>query len=317
MESALQTVKTTAADTTLAITEELSGRFVKYIDAMPQTVATYKTGVRKLLAWLADKGIGRPTREDIAEYRDGLKASCKPASVSLYMSAARLFFRWTAEQGIYPNVAEHMKGAKLDRGHKRECLTSAAVRDVLSTAKGDSLAELRDYAVLAVMATCGLRCISITRANVEDLRTVAAGGELMPALYYQGKGREDKSAFVKLAPQVADAINAYLAARGKTGGEAPLFASVSHNSTGERLTTRSVSRLVKEHFQAAGYDRATLTAHSLRHTAATLALLNGEGLEQVREMLDHANINTTMVYAHAIERAKSTCEYTVAKAVFC
>lgn len=316
METALQTTGTAAIEQARELTDALAGQFISFIDAQPQSVAIYRAGTRKLLEWLANNGITQPRRDDVLAYRDELKANYKPTTVSLYMTAARLFFRWTAEQGYYPNVADHVKGAKLNREHKKECLTSNAVKDVLQTAKGDTLADLRDYAILALMTTCGLRCIEVIRANIEDLRTVAADNRLVPALYLQGKGKEEKTDFVKLAPEVAQAINAYLLARGKTDGQAPLFASVSHNSNGERLTTRSVSRLVKGHLVAAGYDRQTMTAHSLRHTAATLALLNGEELGQVQKMLRHANINTTMIYEHAIERAKSTCEYTVANAIF-
>jgi integrase/recombinase XerD len=316
METALQITGTAAVIQAQELTDALAAQFISFIDAAPQSVAIYRAGTRKLLDWLSSKGITQPRRDDVLAYRDELKANYKPTTVSLYMTAARLFFRWTDQQGFYPNIADNVKGAKLDREHKKECLTSHAVKDVLQAAKGDTLAGLRDYAILALMTTCGLRCIEVTRANIEDLRTVAAENTLAPALYLQGKGREEKTDFAKLPPQVAQAINAYLKARGKADSKAPLFASISNNSKGQRLTTRSVSRLVKGHLVAAGYDRATMTAHSLRHTAATLALLNGETLGQVQKMLRHANINTTMIYEHAIERAKSTCEYTVANAIF-
>ena len=61
-----------------------------------------------------------------------------------------------------------------------------------------------------------------------------------------------------------------------------------------------------------GIDDRRHSAHSLRHTAATLALLNGKKLANVQQTLRHSNINTTMIYAHALERE----ELTVSNAIF-
>ena len=103
--AALQTAgQTMAAVQARELTDALAAQFISFIDAQPQSVAIYRAGTRKLLEWLASKGITRPRREDVLAYRDELKANYKPTTVSLYMTAARLFFRWTAEQGYYPNI---------------------------------------------------------------------------------------------------------------------------------------------------------------------------------------------------------------------
>ena len=313
MENGLTISKGAAVATTAAaITEELTAQFIRFIDATPQSVKTYNAGIRRLLDYLKRNGITQPTRADILQYRDELKATHKPASVALYMTAARLFFRWTAQQGIYPNIADHIKGAKLDRGHKKDYLTSGQVKAVFRTADRDSTASKRDYAILAIMVTAGLRCIEVSRANIEDLRTAGDSA----ALYIQGKGHAERTEYVKLAEPVEKAIREYLAARGETNGRAPLFASDSNNSKGARITTRSISRLVKNHMRAAGYDSDRLTAHSLRHTCATLNLLNGGTPQETQQLLRHANINTTMIYSHALERAANDSEARIAAAVF-
>ena len=66
----------------------------------------------------------------------------------------------------------------------------------------------------------------------------------------------------------------------------------------------------------AGLESDRLTAHSLRHTAATLNLLNGGTVEETQQLLDHKNINTTLIYSHALERAKNNSEQRIAKAIF-
>lgn len=297
---------------TAAITEELTRKFITFIDAAPQSVATYRASIRRMLEFFRARQITQPTRADILKYRDELKANYKPSSVALHITAARLFFRWTAQEGYYPNIADHIKGAKLDRGHKKDYLTSGQVKAVFSTAEGDSTASKRDRAILAIMVTAGLRCIEVCRANIEDVRTAGDSA----ALYIQGKGHEEKTDYVKLAAPVEKALREYLTERGETDGKAPLFVSDSNNSRGSRITTRSVSRLVKNHMRAAGYDSERLTAHSLRHTAATLNLLNGATLEETKQLLRHTNLNTTMIYSHALERAANNSEARIAAAIF-
>jgi integrase/recombinase XerD len=71
---------------------------------------------------------------------------------------------------------------------------------------------------------------------------------------------------------------------------------------GERLTTRSVSRIVKQHLRGIGLDSDRLTTHSPRHTAITFSLLGGASIQEARALGRHADINTTMIYAHNIHR---------------
>ena len=71
------------------------------------------------------------------------------------------------------------------------------------------------------------------------------------------------------------------------------------------MSTRSISGICKAAMGEAGYNSSRLTAHSLRHTDVTLALLNGIGLEETMEFARHANIATTMIYAHHLDKAKN------------
>ena len=82
------------------------------------------------------------------------------------------------------------------------------------------------------------------------------------------------------------------------------------------MTTRSISRVVKNNLRAVGLNSDRLTAHSLRHTAATLNLLHGGTVEETQRLLGHHNLNTTMIYVHALERQKNNSELRVADAIF-
>ena len=82
------------------------------------------------------------------------------------------------------------------------------------------------------------------------------------------------------------------------------------------MTTRSIRRIVKGNLVNAGYNSDRLTAHSMRHTAATLNLLNGGTLEETQQLLRHQNISTTMIYSHALERAGNRSEERIASGLF-
>lgn len=283
-----------------------------FIEGSPKTRETYERAIRQFYKWTRANGITQPTKEDIRTYRDELKADHRPSTVQNYIMALRQFFKWTEEERIYPNIAKNVKGVKLDRGHKKDPLTTAQAQKLLGSIDRDSLTGKRDYAMLTLMITTGMRDIEIHRADIKDLRTL---GDIS-VLYYQGKGHEEKGEFKKLPQPTEEAIRDYLNARKEADETQPLFISTAHRNNGERLTTKSISRIVKGRLVEAGLDSPRWTAHSLRHTAATLSLLNGAPVEEVQQMLDHANITTTMIYAHHIDKTRRQAEEKIAAAIF-
>lgn len=295
-----------------SFTAELFSRWIQFLDAKPKTVETYTRNIRQFMYYLQDNGITRPSRSDVIAFRESMKAGHKASTVQSYLMAVKQFFRWTEQEGLYPNVADHIKGARIDSGFKKDYLTSKQVGKLLNTIDRSSIKGLRDYAILSLMVTTGLRTVEVARANVEDMRTVAD----FTALFIQGKGHDEKTDYVKVEAPVEEAIRVYLKARGKVKGTDPLFSSIAHRNGGDRMTTRSISRIAKENMIEADLNSDRLTAHSLRHTTATLNLLNGGTPEETRQLLRHSNINTTLIYSHALERATNNSEARVARAIF-
>lgn len=312
----MNALTTTQANTSIQaqpqLTEELYRGFIEYLDASPKTVQTYGRAIRQFMKYLAVHGITRPTREDVLAFRDELKEDHKPSTVQNYVIAVRLFFQWTGQAGLYPDIAQHVKGAKISKDHKKDYMTSSQVKAVLGNIDRTTPQGRRDYAIFALMVTGGLRDIEVHRANLEDLRSLGDN----TVLYLQGKGREERTEYVKVPDAVEKAIRESLADRESPAGSDPLFVSLSNNSKGGRMTTRSISGVIKTRLRSAGYDSERLTAHSLRHTAVTLSLLGGNSLQEVQQFARHSNIATTQIYAHNLDRAKNKCESTIANAIF-
>ena len=152
--NSLQVVERAELAEQRTVTPDLYSRFLGYLDAAPKTIDTYTRALRQLFNYFTINGIRQPQREDIIAFRDELKASGhKPTTVQNYITATRLFFQWTAQEHIYPDIAQHLKGAKLDREHKKDYLTSGQVKEVLNSVSRSTLQGARDYAMLALMVT--------------------------------------------------------------------------------------------------------------------------------------------------------------------
>lgn len=292
---------------------EIADRFFAFLECAPKTAATYGRAVRQFLSAMAGKGITAPTRADILQWKADLAAEGKaPATIQLYTIAVRQLFAFAATEYGLPNPAEHIKGAKVSKAHRKDCLSAEGVRAVLARIDRSTADGRRLYALCALMIACGLRDIEVYRANIEDLRTLADG---TAALYVQGKGRTDKAEFVKVPAAAEKAVREYLADRPAAGPEDPLFCACGNRSKG-RLSVRSISGLVKGAMIAAGYNSPRLTSHSLRHTAVTLSLLGGRTLQETQQFARHTNIATTQIYAHNLDAAANGCGETIAAAVF-
>ena len=292
---------TNTAELISPINDDMFHSFMQYIDVKDKSLETYTRSLKQFFNYITVNGITEPTRQDIVQYRETLKSDKQPATVQLYMIAVKQFFKWTDKAGIYPNVADNVKGVSVSKGMKKDYLTTGQVKDVLSRIDTETVKGKRDYAIIALMVTCGLRDIEVSRANVADLRT----RQNSTVLYIQGKGKDDRESFVVVPDSLETVIRDYLKARG--GNSKALFTSNSNHGKGDRLTTRSISRIVKTAMINAGLDSDRLTAHSLRHTAVTQALIAGQTLQEVQQFARHSNINTTLIYAHNLENEKNEC----------
>ena len=292
----------------------LKDRWLKFARVTEKSQKTYDTAVKQFFKYLADNHIAAPTKENVVNWIDSLIAAKKSAAtVNLYLTATKLFFRWTADEGIYPNIADHLKsGVKISREHKKDPLSTKQGGDLLKSITGNDAVACRNRAFVAIMLVCGLRTIEIHRANVGDVVEIAGRHYLK----VHGKGRADAAEMILLPTQVFDLIVAYIKMRGNVSADAPLFVSYSKRNAGARLSTQSISKLTKKYLRGIGLDSRRYTAHSLRHSAATQMILSGVDVFKVQAVLRHKKIDTTMVYCDFVNRLKNTAEQTAADAFF-
>lgn len=287
--------------------------WLRFLQVTPSTVKAYSKSIKQLNKFLDANGILFPTFENLLSFRDELIKKKSPATVNLYIVATRKFFSYLEKIGLYKNIALDLKGKHNPVGHKKDALTAKDNKHVFETFNDQTLKNIRDKSIYALMVSAGLRTIEISRANIGDI--VQTYNRTF--LQVQGKGRADKTERVAISPPVYDLIKKYLELRNDFNNDSPLFESLTRRHTSKRLTPESVSKIIKKAFRAAGFDNPRLTAHSLRHTAATQMLLSGKvSLSQVQQVLRHTNINTTMIYAHDLDRLQNYAEDYAAENLF-
>jgi integrase/recombinase XerD len=299
-------------ETALATTLDYSviiDRFLQAHDIKPKSKETYRRALRQLFTYLSDNGITKPTRETLLAYKTYLiDKQLSPYTVSAYIIATRKLFQWTESEHLYANIASQIKGQKKPKGFKKDALSVKQAQKLLIGMETDTLTGARDYALVNLLVRTGLRTIEATRADIEDIRQQ---GE-QAVLFIQGKGRDSKDDIVILTEETLEPIRAYISMRGQgVRDSSPLFISHSDRNYGQRLTTRSVSRIVKDKLQASGLDDRRLTAHSLRHTAVTFSLIGGATIQEAQTLARHSDINTTLIYAHNLDRISKAPEHKI------
>ena len=284
-------------------------------DLSPSSVRMYIFGARRFFLYLAENGITNPTSDTILTYKNELAKSMSDCSVALYLSTLHRFFSWCEHENIFPDIARDIKAPHVETLHKRDSLSAEQIKQIISRIDLNTLEGLRNYSMICLMAATGVRTIEVRHANIGDIHySDSSDGKCI--LFVQSKGRNDKKEFVQLTAPVREAINDYLTARGNTPDNAPLFASVSRRNYGGRMTTRSISQICKKAMINAGYNSSRLTAHSLRHSAMTLALMAGIDIRDVSKFARHSQIQGTLIYAHDISRKKKECEKAISNAIF-
>lgn len=152
----------------------------------------------------------------------------------------------------------------------------------------DGKFEYRDYAILMLFLSCGLRVSELVGLNLTDVYE--------DRVRVLGKGNKERIVF--FAEGCREALDDYLAVRdnGKMRDEDKNALFISN--VGRRITSRGVEQMVDKKLMLAGLDASRYSPHKLRHTAATLMLKNGVDTRALQEVLGHSSLNTTQIYTH-------------------
>lgn len=295
--------------------EEPIKTYIENLDMKQVSIRSYAELMKRYLNHLRSHNIKYAKRLDLIKYResmwdDGLKAN----TIQKQMVVIRAFYLWLkinhknfGYEEIYgTNIADGVKGVRIDQNYKKEPLSLEQSRNLIKVAKtsAKNIYGIRNYAIILLMLTTGMRTIEVVRARKQDISRMNHHS----ILYIQGKAKDSSDTFVKLAIEVTDAINEYLNLR----NDKVKYLFVSHEKGRlNQLKTGSLRISIKRIMKKAGIDNPRQTVHSLRHTTAYLSLKSGGSLESTQQLLRHKRIETTLIYAHNINRIQDESEFRI------
>lgn len=281
----------------------------------PRTRRAYAQAWRDFLTVMDVQHPLEVTHSHTIAYKEYLSTTLSPrtgrlysqSTINLRLSALSSFFTHAMQHGLVDHnpvddvTRKHVKPygkathLNIERGEHRLFL------DQTDT---DTLQGKRDYALLLLLLTTGVRVSVVSNAYIDDIEQ--RGSEWV--LVYQQKGGEtDAARITAIMPVIED----YLIARDVSLAEVdlPLFVATprgqqiidrtGHTADSIRpLTTTTINNLVRKYARRAGLDG--ITAHSLRHTAAMHASKKGS-IGEVSRLLRHKSIRVTTIYLEHID----------------
>jgi integrase/recombinase XerD len=289
------------------------------------TLQAYRRDLRRYAGALAARGttaVGEVTTADVAAFLAGLRegdddhpplaaSSAGRAVVAVrglhaFAAAERLADSDPARQVRPPAPPRRLPRAISVHDIER-LLDAAGAGPVAARGRGsggpgvgagESLASLRDRALLELLYGTGARISEAVGLDIDDLELASDGhGSRMPAaIRLAGKG--GKQRVVPVGSYAREAVEAYLvrarpalAAARRSGQSTP---AVFLNARGGRLTRQGAWAALRAAAGRAGL--AEVSPHTLRHSFATHLLDGGADVRVVQELLGHASVTTTQVY---------------------
>ncbi|MFO1066744.1 MAG: tyrosine recombinase XerC [Pirellulales bacterium] len=275
-------------------------QFLRYLDAERNasdlTIKSYREDLMDLAEFLAEqlggeRSPGEVTPRDLRGYLSALhEAGYARTSISRKLASLRSFYKFAQRRELTDtNPAKPLRNP---RGARKlpHFLTGEEILKLLEAPPRSDMLGLRDRAILETMYSAGLRVSEVVGLNDGDLDVEEGLARV------RGKGRKERLS--PLGRYAIEALYAYrlkrvLAAKEPKGREAPVFV----NRFGNRLTTRSVARMLEKYIKLTGLDTRT-TPHTLRHSFATHLLDRGADIRSVQELLGHKSLVTTQIYTH-------------------
>jgi integrase/recombinase XerC len=313
------------------MTEELP-EFLEHLllneNASAHTVRAYESDLTQFLGFLA-KHLGRKrydltpsdlTHLHIRAFLGDLNGRGNSrSSAARKLAAIRTFGKYLRREGLLDGDPSSLVGTPKREQRLPAHLGEAEMSKLLEMPDGGTPLGRRDRAILELFYASGLRLSELVGLNVEDVNLSSRAVRVL------GKGRKERIVPFNHATEAA--VRAWLkdwsalradpgmrdagrgmrdprrAVRDAVRGAAPQRTSRKQpdplflNYKGQRLSTRSVDRLVRK-YVAACSTRFGISPHALRHSFATHLLQRGADLRAIQELLGHSRLSTTQRYTH-------------------
>ena len=265
------------------------------------TLTTLKNTKHRLnvfINWLNENQLKEDIKTSLLTFKSFLKDKYNSASsINAVLSTVRTFYKWLYSKGLIEyNPAQVLTNEKTNDDVKRAALSKYQIEQIYNKFnRTKSSTGQRDKLIFTLGLMNGLRVNELANIRIEDISEIQGH----TVVYLLRKGYSNKDTYVKLKDDVAALLSAYIG--DKTNGY--LF---TNSRTNDRLTTDSISRIIKGIYISNGLNDKKLTAHSLRHTYALLCLDGGADIMSLSVSMNHKNISTTQHYLKSFNKLKNS-----------
>lgn len=280
--------------------EQTITRFLTYLkverNCSDLTIKSYREDLEILVGYLTEKmgkavSPGEITPTDLRGYLAALHdAGYAKSSIARRLASLRSFFKFAQREGrCDSNPAKPLRNPRLDR-KLPHFLTTAEIETLLLAPPLPDPMGYRDRAILETIYSAGLRVSELVGINLDDLDFNEG------LVRVRGKGKKERLS--PLGRFAIEAINDWLKVR-KPNRKLPekIGSPLFLNRFGNRITTRSIGRMLEKYLKITGLDIRT-SPHTLRHSFATHLLDKGADIRSVQELLGHKSLVTTQIYTH-------------------
>lgn len=265
-------------------------------NASDLTIKSYGEDLDALAGYLEESFALEPSPDEITTldlrgYVSAVtEAGYSGSTVARRLASMRSFFKFAQRQQLVEkNPAKPLRNPR--KGRKLpHFLTTVEIGKLLNAPPKSSSAGIRDRAMLETTYSAGLRVSELVGINENDL-------DLRDGLVrVRGKGRKERLA--PLGSFALDALQKWLDVRQLSPKSEKLkLRPVFLNKFGNRITTRSIGRMLEKYLKETDLDLRT-SPHTLRHSFATHLLDAGADIRSVQELLGHKSLVTTQIYTH-------------------
>lgn len=266
----------------------------------PFTIANRRANLKQFLVWSHGQGLfeaSQLSRSVIDGYHLAVARWIKPDGTTLgaggqvqKLLALKMFLRWLhREELLSSDLGEALRFPRRQQRLPRAVLNQAEVERVLQVPDLSKPTGLRDRTILEVLYATGIRRSELARLHSTDVdrhrRTV---------LILQGKGGKDRVA--PISERALWWIDRYESDGRPRLQRQQLRSHLFLTSRGNPMPPKRLTELVHGYVLKSGISK-TGSCHLFRHTVATLMLEGGADIRYIQEMLGHAQLSTTAIYA--------------------
>ncbi len=252
-----------------------------------ETIRRYRAEIERLMPML-----GAPAQWDAATLRDAFERRSKeiPGSTALLATIMRSYLRFLIGRGqCRPALLHAMPSVRRYRlSALPRYIDPATIERIIAACPTGRPVEVRDKAIILLLARLGLRAGDIRDMRLDDIDW--RSGQL------KVKGKTRRPDRLPLPQGVGDAILAYLAAARPTAIEAHLFLR-SQAPFRPFSSSAEIAGIVARTLERGGIEGLPTGSHIFRHSLATNMLRSGAGLESIGTILGHSSPETTAIYA--------------------